>query len=59
LRQESGVDGVAKRRRRLRGTAIAEHALVPRFARKFVGFLASSGSAPTPGSNCRKSFRVI
>ena len=43
--EESGVDGVAKCRRWLRGATIAEHALIPCFAGKFVGFLASLSGA--------------
>jgi hypothetical protein len=39
--QKSGVEGVAQRRRRLRRSLVTEHALVPRFAGKFVGFLAA------------------
>ena len=42
------VERVAERRRRLRRTVITEHALVPSFAGKAVGFLAGSG-----GSLCR------
>jgi hypothetical protein len=43
--KKSGVERVTERGRRLCRTTIAEHALVPRFAGKFVGFLAGSGGA--------------
>jgi hypothetical protein len=36
----SGIERITERWRGLRRTAIAEHALVPRFAREAVGFLA-------------------
>src|SRR6476661_2432943 len=41
----TSIEGVAQRRRWLRRTAITEHALVPRFACKFVGLFAGSGGA--------------
>jgi len=37
---ETGIEGVAERRRWLRRTAIAEHTRVPRFGGEPVGFLA-------------------
>ena len=43
--EESGVEGVAQRRRRLGRAAIAEHTPIPDFACKFFGFLAGSGRA--------------
>jgi hypothetical protein len=39
----ASIDGIAERRRWLRGTAIAEPPLVPRVASKPVGLLAGSG----------------
>jgi len=41
----TGIERITERGRRLRGTAITEHALVPRFAGKPVSFLAGCGGA--------------
>ena len=41
----TSIEGIAERRGRLRGTAIAEHPPIPRFAGEAVGFLARSGGA--------------
>ena len=56
----AGIESIAERRRRLRRAAIAEHALVPRFAGKAVGFLAGSGGALSRGPDGRaENGRVI
>ena len=49
----TSIEGIAERRRRLRRTAIAEHARVPRFAGKAVGFLAGSGGSLSRGPDGR------
>ena len=49
----TSIEGIAERRRRLRRTAIAEHARVPRFAGKAVGFLAGSGGPFSRGPDGR------
>ena len=49
----SGIERIAERGRRLRGAAIAEHSLSPRFAGKAVGFLAGGGGAFSRGPDGR------
>ena len=53
----AGIEGIAESRRRLRRAAIAEHALIPGFAGKAVGFLAGGSGFLSRGPDGRAEDR--
>jgi len=55
----ASIERITERGRRLRGTTITEHPLVPRFAGKAVGFLAGSGGFLSRGPDGRAEHGLV